>query len=96
MIKKNPIIGIGTGDFPYEYQKINQINSPNLPEAENPHNMYVLVLMQLGFLGLASMLSIFYYQINLFKFLKHTSKLIKRIPFVKKIAYKYYYLAKKF
>jgi len=26
--------------------------------------MYVLVLMQLGFLGLASMLSIFYYQIK--------------------------------
>ncbi len=65
VIKKHPIIGIGTGDFPIEYAKINQINSPNLPNASNPHNMYTLVLMQLGFLGLASMLAIFYYQIKL-------------------------------
>ena len=65
VIKKNPIIGIGTGDFPNEYKKINQINSPKLPNATNPHNMYVLVLMQLGLLGLASMLSIFYFQVKL-------------------------------
>ena len=65
VIKKNPIIGIGTGDFPNEYKKINQINSPKLPNTTNPHNMYVLVLMQLGFLGLASMLTIFYFQVKL-------------------------------
>ena len=39
---------------------------------------------------------IFYYQIILFKFLKYTSKLIKRIPFLKNLVFKYYYLAKKF
>ena len=65
VIKKNPVIGIGTGDFPNEYNKINQINSPGLPNTTNPHNMYTLVLMQLGLLGLISMLSIFYYQIKL-------------------------------
>jgi O-antigen ligase len=65
VIKENPIIGIGTGDFPSEYSKINQINSPNIPDTTNPHNMYTLVLMQLGFLGLFSMLSIFYYQVKL-------------------------------
>jgi O-antigen ligase len=65
VIKENPIIGIGTGDFPMEYKKINQINTPGLPSATNPHNMYTLVLMQLGVLGLISMLSIFYYQIKL-------------------------------
>ena len=65
VIKENPIIGIGTGDFPNEYRKINQINSSNLPNVTNPHNMYVLILMQLGGLGLLSMLSIFYYQIKL-------------------------------
>ena len=64
-VKKNPIIGIGTGDFPNEYKKINQINSPELPNGTNPHNMYVLVLSQLGLLGLASMLSIFYFQVKL-------------------------------
>jgi O-antigen ligase len=65
VIKKNPIIGIGTGDFPVEYRKINQINTPQLPNTTNPHNMYTLVLMQLGLVGLFSMLSIFYFQIKL-------------------------------
>ena len=65
VIKKNPIIGIGTGDFVSEYKKINQINTPNLPNTTNPHNMYILVTMQLGLIGLVSMLSIFYYQIKL-------------------------------
>ena len=65
VIKKNPIIGIGTGDFPGEYKKINKINSPGLPNTTNPHNMYTLVGMQLGLVGIISMLSIFYYQIKL-------------------------------
>ena len=65
VIKQNPIIGIGTGDFPSEYKKINQINTPQFPNATNPHNMYILITMQLGLIGLISMLSIFYYQIKL-------------------------------
>jgi O-antigen ligase len=65
VIKKNPIIGIGTGDFVSEYKKINQINTPKIPNTTNPHNMYILVTMQLGLIGLVSMLSIFYYQIKL-------------------------------
>ncbi len=65
VIKENPIIGIGTGDFPIEYKKINKINSPGLPNTTNPHNMYTLIAMELGALGIISMLSIFYYQIKL-------------------------------
>jgi O-antigen ligase len=65
VIKENPIIGIGTGDFPIEYKKINQINTPKLPNATNPHNMYILIAMELGIIGLISMMSIFYYQIKL-------------------------------
>ena len=65
VVKQNPIIGVGTGDFPSEYKKINQINTPQLPNATNPHNMYTLITMQLGLIGLISMLSIFYYQIKL-------------------------------
>jgi len=65
VIKENPIIGAGTGDFPIEYKKYNQINSPQVPTTTNPHNMYFLVLAQLGIVGLVSMLSIFYYQIKL-------------------------------
>jgi len=65
VIKQNSVIGVGTGDFPIEYSKINKINSPKLPNITNPHNMYILVLMQIGFIGLVSMLAIFYFQIKL-------------------------------
>ena len=69
IIKKNPIIGVGTGDFPIEFEKMSIINnnqdfvSSNLPS--NPHNMYNLVLVQHGLLGLFVFLSIFYYQFKL-------------------------------
>jgi O-antigen ligase len=64
LVKKNPIIGVGTGDFPSEYAKVNQIISPGLPNSTNPHNMYILVSTQLGVIGLISMLSIFYFQLK--------------------------------
>tara|TARA_B110000008_G_C16930206_1_gene548386 strand:+ start:168 stop:1358 length:1191 start_codon:yes stop_codon:yes gene_type:complete len=65
VIRNNLLFGVGTGDFPSEYSKINKKNSPKLPNVTNPHNMYILVLMQLGLLGLVSMLSIFYYQLRI-------------------------------
>ena len=64
VIVKNPIIGIGTGDFVTEYNKINRIYTPEVSETTNPHNMYILILMQIGLIGLVSFLSIFYYQIK--------------------------------
>ena len=76
IIKQNPFIGVGTGDFPVEYKKINMVNTPRVPNATNPHNMYVLVLAQLGLLGLVSLMSIFYYQMRFSiyasnKFIRH-------------------------
>jgi len=73
LIQSNPIIGVGTGDFPTEYQKISDINTPELfnekdsngGSLDNPHNMYILILGQLGIIGLFSFLAIFYYQIKL-------------------------------
>ncbi|MDB4099106.1 O-antigen ligase family protein [Candidatus Thioglobus sp.] len=65
LIKENPIIGVGTGDFPSEYRRINALYDSVQPDTTNPHNMYVLILTQLGLIGLISMLSIFYYQIKL-------------------------------
>mgnify|MGYP001309794849 CR=1 FL=1 len=64
IIMKNPIIGAGTGDFPIEYKRVNLIKNPQIPNTDNPHNMYILILVQLGLIGLISFLSIFYYQIK--------------------------------
>jgi len=65
IIKENALLGVGTGDFPIEYKKISITDSPGGPYVNNPHNMYALVLVQLGIFGLLSMLSIMYYQIKL-------------------------------
>jgi len=77
IFKENPLIGIGTGDFPNEYKKVKALNTPNSLDTVNPHNMYILVLTQLGVLGLISLLSIFYFQVQFAKenksiFLKNT------------------------
>jgi len=64
LIKENPILGVGTGDFPDEYKIINDKNTPDALTTVNPHNMYLLVLAQTGIVGLIAMLSIFYTQIK--------------------------------
>ena len=64
VFKENPIFGVGTGDFPNEYMRINEQYTPNLKTAVNPHNMYMLISVQLGLLGLISMILIFYFQIK--------------------------------
>jgi O-antigen ligase len=65
IIIKNPLIGVGTGDFPSEFEKVSIANNNKEHSVtRNPHNMYHLILIQLGFIGLISFLSIFYYQIK--------------------------------
>jgi len=64
LIKKNLYFGVGTGDFPDEYNMIHKINSPDITSTVNPHNMYILITAQLGIFGLISLLSIFVYQIK--------------------------------
>jgi O-antigen ligase len=75
IIMSNPVLGVGTGDFPTEHNKINKINSPEVIDTKNPHNMYILVLTQLGLLGLISFLSIFYAQL---KFAFQSNDLLSR------------------
>ena len=65
LIKKSPILGVGTGDFPAEYEKINRIKSKYMMPTVQPHNMYMLILAQLGVLGLASLAWIFYAQFKI-------------------------------
>ena len=64
IIQQNPLFGVGTGDFPDEYKKVHMNNTPDVGLTVNPHNMYILTTVQLGVLGLASMLLIFYHQLK--------------------------------
>ncbi|MDX1809431.1 MAG: O-antigen ligase family protein [Sulfurospirillaceae bacterium] len=65
IIKNNPIFGVGTGDFPNEYKKINHKNTPTATAPSQPHNMYILEMAQFGIFGLLSLLAIFYIQIKI-------------------------------
>lgn len=64
IIKKSPWLGVGTGDFESAYAEVNKRQSPLMGATDNPHNQYVLVLCQLGLLGLAGLLAIFGIQIR--------------------------------
>jgi O-antigen ligase len=64
IIKNNLFFGVGTGDFPSEYNKMHAKNTPGVNTTVNPHNMYILVAVQLGLFGLLGMLLIFYQQIK--------------------------------
>ncbi len=64
IVKRHPLMGVGTGDFRMEYRKINDAKSPQLPATVNPHNNYVFVLCQFGVAGLIVFFSMFYLQIR--------------------------------
>jgi len=65
IIQNNSIlIGVGTGDFRNEYKKVNQKNTPHIPNTDNPHNMYVLEMVQFGLIGVLSLISILFFQIK--------------------------------
>lgn len=65
VIKKHPLLGVGTGDFQNAYAEVNRVVSPALVATDNPHNQYILVLCQFGMVGLAALLAIFITQLRL-------------------------------
>jgi len=65
IIKNNPIFGVGTGDFKWEYWEVKKVLTPNLYGTANPHNMYILVAAQFGIIGLFALLNIFYSQVKI-------------------------------
>jgi len=70
VIKENPIFGVGTGDYKNEFIKAsikNKFGLENTLMIHNPHNMYVLILVQFGLLGLLALLYMFYTQIKIAK-----------------------------
>ncbi len=65
IIRDNILIGVGTGDYPDEYHKINQQESPSLPDTVNPHNQYLLSTSLFGLLGFFSLTAIFISQLQM-------------------------------
>jgi len=59
LIKKNPIIGTGTGSFAHEYMKTNAASGI---QSKNPHNEYINFAVQFGAVGLLLLLLVFYSQ----------------------------------
>ena len=60
IIKENPIIGVGTGGFVNSYKEVHMRLTPEATTlwSSHPHNMYILKYVELGILGLFSLLLI--------------------------------------
>ncbi len=49
LIKKNPVLGVGTGGFSAGYKEVvRDMNLPSILITENPHNEYLLLAAELG------------------------------------------------
>ena len=77
LIRKKPIFGYGTGSFSSVF-KLETETSYDLNKHKTPHNNYLYILFELGFIGLIFFLSIFYFQIKelLNKDLINTEKIL--------------------
>lgn len=60
IIKENPIFGTGTGGFEKAYRVSTKNNGMN--PTDNPHNEYLMITAQFGFVGLAMLLGFFMVQ----------------------------------
>lgn len=59
LVREHPVIGTGVGSFKSEYQN-NFPPDPGFAGMNNPQNEYFMMAVQLGFLGLAVFLWLFY------------------------------------
>ncbi len=88
IIKENPVIGVGTGDYKNEFIKAsikNEFGLENTLMIYNPHNMYVLILVQFGLLGLLALLYMFYTQIKIAT--KSNEEFVRKIGVVLPLLY---------
>lgn len=60
LIQKNPLFGTGTGSFPAVYAE--QVKDTGSVASKNPHNEFMLITVQTGFVGLAALLWLFWQQ----------------------------------
>lgn len=61
MFVSSPILGVGVGDYPKEYSRINAIYSPDWGTDFNPHNQYLFALATTGLLGGVILLCVLFY-----------------------------------
>lgn len=60
IVKGNLLLGVGTGGFFKAYEE--QVKGTQMVPTRNPHNMYLLMVVQFGLLGLAGLTYLFYTQ----------------------------------
>jgi O-antigen ligase len=60
IVREHPLFGVGVGNFADAYAR--QAKDPAMELADNPHNEYLFVAAQLGLVGLAALLYLFYTQ----------------------------------
>ncbi len=47
----HPLLGVGIGDYPKEYERVNAVHTPQWAPAWNPHNYYLFALTAAGLPG---------------------------------------------
>ncbi len=60
IIREHPLIGSGTGSVPVVYARA--VSGQNMVATRNPHNEYLLIAVQIGLIGLACLLYLFWRQ----------------------------------
>ena len=60
IIRGNPVLGVGTGNFATAYART--VKGTLMDRTDNPHNEYLLTAVQLGLVGLAALLYMFFTQ----------------------------------
>lgn len=68
LIRKNPVIGTGTGSFKHNYHAL--VNGTDMDKTDNPHNEYLFMTVQFGLVGLIILLAFFTIQWRYAAFLK--------------------------
>lgn len=56
LVARHPLLGTGTGSFAHEYARL--ATEKQMPATGNPHNEYLLVMTQLGGVGLLGLLGL--------------------------------------
>ena len=52
---QHPLVGVGTGDLPGQVDEVLTSRGLDIRRRSNPHNMYVMAMVQFGALGLAAL-----------------------------------------